>query len=100
MLLYRITDSKFAADLTGEGSYRFGGRWSPAGVRIIHASESVAICCMEVLVHVGSKRHLTCADLSLVSYEIDDKASINIKAAVVDGMTAELKRYKKVIVHD
>ncbi len=76
MLLYRIAKSQFATDLSGEGARLYGGRWSPAGVSIIHTSESPALACMEMLVHAGSQRLLALADLVLVVYELKDGASI------------------------
>lgn len=75
-LLYRIADTRYAKDLTGEGARLNGGRWSPPGVRILHTSESVALSCMEVMVHAGSRRLLAKAQLSLVTYERTDNSSI------------------------
>ena len=76
MLLYRITKTDFSEDLTGEGAFRYGGRWSPRGVRIIHTSETVSQACMEVLVHVSNKKQLSKMNMSLVTYELDEKASV------------------------
>ena len=75
-LVYRITDTQYAKDLTGEGARLNGGRWSPLGVRIIHTSESVALSCMEILVHAGNRRFLAKAQFSLVTYERTDNSSI------------------------
>lgn len=37
----------------GEGSFRVGGRWNPAGVRAVYASLDPATALLEVAVHKG-----------------------------------------------
>lgn len=41
-----------ADDMTGEGARLSGGRWNPAGLAAIYASESCALACLETLVHL------------------------------------------------
>ena len=36
---------------SGEGSYRFGGRWSVSGVRAVYCSTDPATAILEVAVH-------------------------------------------------
>lgn len=45
------------AAFDGEGSYRFGGRWTPKGERCVYTAGSSALALLEVLVHM-EKRHL------------------------------------------
>ncbi len=52
MLVYRITKPKFAKDLTGEGAYRFGGRWNSSGIRCLYTAESVALAAWETYIHI------------------------------------------------
>ena len=40
------------ADLTGDGARLYGGRYNPAGVPAVYASESVSLAAREVLVHL------------------------------------------------
>ena len=51
-----VTDTpKFEADdLTGEGSKITEGRWSEKGVRVVYASETRALACMETVVHLNA----------------------------------------------
>jgi RES domain-containing protein len=42
-----------AADLSGGGAARTGGRWNSAGKAVVYASESVALAYLETLVHLG-----------------------------------------------
>jgi len=52
--IFRILRKPFsAAPFDGEGSYRFGGRWSPPGIRISYASEHLSLAMLEYLVHLN-----------------------------------------------
>ena len=64
--LWRIgsdTPGYTAEDLAGVGAERSGGRWNRKGTRLVYASTSRALACLETLVHLGSgdlplNRHL------------------------------------------
>ena len=75
MRLYRLTPGRFAHDMTGEGARRYGGRWSPPGLPVIHTAESVALATLEFLVHQKNLSALP-RDTRLVVFELDDSASI------------------------
>ncbi len=42
-----------ADDLTGKGAALTGGRWNRKGTPLLYASQSVALACLETLVHLG-----------------------------------------------
>jgi RES domain-containing protein len=55
--LWRIgseTPDYGADDLAGLGAERSGGRWNRKGTRMVYASASRALACLETLVHLGS----------------------------------------------
>lgn len=43
-----------ADDLTGEGAKRTGGRWNRIGMPVIYCASSVALACLETVVHSNS----------------------------------------------
>ena len=63
--LWRIgsdTPDYTADDLGGIGAERSGGRWNRKGTRMVYASTSRALACLETLVHLGA------GDLALNRY--------------------------------
>ncbi len=55
--LWRIgsdTPDHTAEDLAGIGAEATGGRWNRKGTRMVYASTSRALACLETLVHLGS----------------------------------------------
>ncbi len=56
MELYRVTRLKYSGSnpFDGEGSYRFGGRWSSAGVRLAYTATSRALAILEYRAHLDS----------------------------------------------
>lgn len=54
-LVYRVLRKAYArAPFDGEGSYRFGGRWSSLGVRLCYASEHQSLAMLEYFVHLDT----------------------------------------------
>ena len=54
-LLWRIavdTPDYTADDLSGRGAERTGGRWNAKGSAMLYTSESIALACLETLVHL------------------------------------------------
>lgn len=52
MIVYRLSRKKYSGDLTGKGSQKYGGRWNSPGYRILYTSQSIALCTVEVAVHL------------------------------------------------
>ncbi|MGA9070368.1 MAG: RES family NAD+ phosphorylase [Terracidiphilus sp.] len=51
--VYRLLRAAFAASpLDGEGSYRFGGRWSSPGTRLLYTAENLSLAMLEYLAHL------------------------------------------------
>lgn len=53
MLLWRLQRSVYSV-LDGEGARRYGGRWNSPGRAVVYASESLALCALELLVHLDT----------------------------------------------
>ncbi|MBU1193767.1 MAG: RES family NAD+ phosphorylase [Proteobacteria bacterium] len=82
IIVYRLLkgihiDSAF----DGEGARRFGGRWNSKGVPMVYTSESLALCSLEILVHLPSYDLLK--EYSYIRVVFD--ANLVIDAQVKDG---------------
>ena len=54
LVAWRLDQAKFAATWnSGEGSYRYGGRWNSRGVRAVYCSLDPACAILEVAAHTG-----------------------------------------------
>ncbi|MFL6588921.1 MAG: RES family NAD+ phosphorylase [Chthoniobacterales bacterium] len=47
-----VRASRAKAAFTGEGPWRFGGRWNSPGVRVIYVSEHQSTAALEIFVHL------------------------------------------------
>jgi RES domain-containing protein len=54
-----------AGDITGEGARRSGGRWNRVGTPMVYAANSIALACLETLVHLNA------SDLPLNRYLVE-----------------------------
>lgn len=51
MIVFRLSKTKYARDLSGKGAEMAGGRWNSKGVPAIYTSASRALCTTEIAVH-------------------------------------------------
>ncbi|MCP9763387.1 RES family NAD+ phosphorylase [Lacihabitans soyangensis] len=51
MIVYRLSKSQFANDLSGRGAELAGGRWNSKGLAMLYTSASRALCTAEIAVH-------------------------------------------------
>ena len=52
MIVYRISKSIHANDLSGKGAEKNGGRWNSQGIQMVYTSQSRALCISEIAVHL------------------------------------------------
>ena len=55
MEIYRITQEKYADDLSGNGARIFGGRWNSEGLFAFYTSSTRALALLETLAHTPAK---------------------------------------------
>ena len=53
--VYRILRKRYAkTPFDGEGAFRFGGRWSSPGTRLVYTSERLSLAMIEYYIHIDS----------------------------------------------
>jgi RES domain-containing protein len=73
-LAYRLLRKRYQANpFDGEGSFRFGGRWSSPGQRVVYTSEHLSLAMLEYLVHLAEEE--APSDLVLATAEIPGTVS-------------------------
>ena len=83
LVAWRLDARPFAATWdSGEGAYRFGGRWSSVGTRAVYCALDASTTILEVAVHRGFKRMDTVPH-SLTSFRIIDPADIHVVEAAM-----------------
>jgi RES domain-containing protein len=76
MKLYRIVQNKARTkDLSGTGSFRYGGRWNSKGTYMLYTSETSSLAYLETLVHFD--KILIPPQLYIVQLEVDDASPIH-----------------------
>ena len=75
MFVYRIVQSKIrTTDLSGTGSFKFGGRWNSKGTYMLYTSENSSLAYLESIVHFDEE--FFPPNLFIVKIEIDNKAPV------------------------
>jgi RES domain-containing protein len=91
--VYRLLRKPFAATpFDGEGSYRYGGRWSAPGTRIAYIAEHLSFAMLEYLVHLDPNQAPRDLMLARPGFQMIclrcDSAQTNYRA---DGKTIRLR---------
>lgn len=76
-------------DLTGKGAELTGGRWNRKGTPLLYTSPSVALACLETLVHLGDPLPLNRYLVQIDAPEAAWSARTRFNAAAQVGWDAE-----------
>jgi RES domain-containing protein len=83
MLVYRISKTKYAADLSGEGAKLYGGRWNNKLTPCIYTSESRALALLEYTVNINIDDIPRA--LSIITLDIPDEDIYELKQSRLPG---------------
>jgi RES domain-containing protein len=72
MLVYRITQTKYASSLNPPG---IAARWNSAGVRVLYTGGSLALSCLESLAHKNGAS-ISAGDFSVSIISIEESVPI------------------------
>ena len=87
MKLWRLSLEKHAATaFSGQGSFLYGGRWSPVGCPAVYLSESVSLTVLETLVHADTSVWSSPAAPRHVVFAVHVPDDIGIDAVAADEL--------------
>lgn len=75
MELYRITQEKYADDMSGNGAKLFGGRWNSEGSSALYTASSRSLALLETLAHTPAKM-LSTKVYMLITLHVPDTVTI------------------------
>ncbi|HEY8999915.1 MAG TPA: RES family NAD+ phosphorylase [Mucilaginibacter sp.] len=78
MILYRISNSRYADDLSGNGARLYGGRWNSEGRAMVYLASSRSLAILESLAHL-SPTNIPVDYIMLTIDAPDDFFAIDIK---------------------
>lgn len=85
IISYRVVKEKYLDSVfDGEGARLYGGRWNSKGVPVVYTSDSLALCSLELFVHLPSYKLL--ADYSFIT--IIFNSDLVTDASLIDGWDA------------
>ncbi len=80
---WRLLKTAYAASaFSGEGAFKFGGRWNSVGTRVVYTAESVALATLEIL--AGGAPLSLLGEFVKIPVEFDD-SSVFALNALPDG---------------
>ena len=74
MIVYRICNSLYAADISGTGAKLTGGRWNTKGIPALYVSQHISLAVLEMLVNNYFKDFSI--ELSLLTISVPEKTEI------------------------
>ena len=83
MRVWRICETKFANDpLSGQGSFLYGGRWTPAGLRAVYTSTTASLSLLENAVHFSPKT-TPLPSYSIIDIDVPDDLIEAVDALII-----------------
>jgi RES domain-containing protein len=73
MRVWRLVGRRHVATaMSGEGAFRFGGRWNERGVRLVYTADSLALATLEIAVHlVGARAPYVAIELDVPDQHVE-----------------------------
>lgn len=68
MIVYRISNSDYKGDLSGNGSKIFGSRWNSKGTAVLYTSQYISLSVLEMLVNTNFKDYTIALDLMYIKF--------------------------------
>lgn len=90
MRLWRLSLGKYASTaFSGQGSYLYGGRWSPTGCPVVYLSDSVSLTILETLVHADTTVWAALSEPKHVVFSVDVPDDMPVDQLAISQLPVE-----------
>lgn len=73
MRIYRLAQEEYKDDLSGRGSFLYGGRWNSKGLYALYAAEHISLAVLELVVNFNRSSAPLKKKFHLLSLEIPEE---------------------------
>lgn len=79
MIIYRLVNSQYKDDISGYGSFLYGGRWNPKGMNALYGAEHISLAVLEIMVNYNSAMYKVRPRYHLIELELPDQSIVKIR---------------------
>ncbi|HUN03492.1 MAG TPA: RES family NAD+ phosphorylase, partial [Niabella sp.] len=83
MIVYRLANSEYKDDLSGYGSFLYGGRWNSRGLYALYATEHISLAVLEIVVNYNRSAYSIRTSYHLLEIFIPDVPLLQINVAIL-----------------
>lgn len=83
MIVYRIVNSEYKDDLSGQGAFLYGGRWNHQGQYALYAAQHISLAVLEIVVNFNSALYKIKPQFHLLEIFIPPTEIIKIDASAL-----------------
>ena len=96
MIVFRICNTVYSNDISGNGSKMYGGRWNNKGVPVLYTSSTRALAALEILVHISTNNvqpiNFSILSINLPENSIDEIPFTALKTEIdKNGLNSNFK---------
>lgn len=97
MIFYRLVRDEYKEDISGYGSYLYGGRWNSKGLYALYCAEFISLTVLEIVVNYERGLYRLRPDYYLTEIQMPDISIIDIDGALIKKHWKEDFEYTRFI---
>jgi RES domain-containing protein len=97
MIVYRLVNSEYKDDLSGYGSFLYGGRWNSKGLYALYATEHISLAVLEIVVNYNRSAYSIRPSYHLLEIFIPDVPLLQINVAILKNKWQEDFEYSQLM---
>lgn len=97
MIVYRLANSEYKDDLSGYGSFLYGGRWNSRGLYALYATEHISLAVLEIVVNYNRSAYSIRTSYHLLEIFIPDVPLLQINVAILKKKWQEDFEYSQMM---